>query len=137
MHRRQLLAHIAVAGAAGTAGCAGIPGFRDNFDVGMSANAFQPESYTIEIGDTVRWYNNGSRGHTVTAYESGIPDGTFFASGGYSTEAEARDAWERTEGGNIVTGEAYEHTFDRVGQYLYFCIPHEPRSMVGDIVVEE
>ncbi|KPN30822.1 hypothetical protein SY89_01562 [Halolamina pelagica] len=55
---------------------------------------FDPAELTIEVGDTVVWENVGSVGHSVTAYEDGIPEeAEFFASGGFDAEQPARDAY--------------------------------------------
>lgn len=138
MNRRRLLGQLSTLCGVGIAGCTGIPGLADDFDVGMTPNAFEPHDITVEVGDTVVWLNNGSRAHTVTAYELSLPaSAAFFASGGYETEDIAREAWNQREGGNIVTGQRYTHTFDTPGQYPYFCVPHESHGMVGTVVVEE
>ena len=108
-----------------------------DFDIGMSQNEFLPVDFETSVGETVVWGNNGSRGHTVTAYES-IPDGAeYFASGGFDDIATARQAWHARGGGNIPPGETYEHTFEIPGRYNYVCIPHEPVGMVGVILVTE
>ncbi|WP_331236509.1 cupredoxin domain-containing protein [Natronorarus salvus] len=129
-------AFIAAAGAVATAGCTALGS--DDYDVGMSAHEFLPEELAIAVGETVVWENTGSRGHTVTAYDGGIPEGAaFFATGGYGSEAEARDAWEEGGGGLISTGERFEHTFEVPGRHAYVCIPHEVGGMIGAILVEE
>ena len=67
-----------------------------------------------------------------------IPEGAeFFASGGFETEAAAREAWQDRLGGGIEAGERYTHTFEVAGEYEYLCIPHETGGMVGTVVVEE
>lgn len=138
MKRRRLIEGLAAIGTVGLAGCAGLPGFADDFDVGMSPNAYHPTSIEVSVGDTVVWYNDGSRGHTVTAYEDAIPEGgAYFASGGFSTEAEAREEWQVREGGNIVTGEYFRHTFEVAGHFPYFCVPHEGGGMIADVWVTE
>jgi plastocyanin len=94
---------------------------------------FVPERLVIEPGDRVRWVNVGSIGHSVTAYEDGIPDGTeYWASGGFGNESAARANYPT---GDIAGGETYTHTFpaDVEGTYAYFCIPHEGVGMVGEI----
>ncbi|NHX35713.1 MULTISPECIES: plastocyanin/azurin family copper-binding protein [Halolamina] len=98
---------------------------------------FDPAELTIEAGDTVVWENVGSVGHSVTAYEDNIPEeADFFASGGFDAEQPARDAYP--EQGDIPGGESYQHTFETLGTYEYFCIPHESVGMIGTIeVVEE
>jgi len=121
------------------AGCAGgDASAADDYDVGMTAVAFDPTELTVAVGDTVVWANTSSRGHTVTAYDSGIPDGAdFFASGGYDSTAAARDAFGSELGGLIESGDTWSHTFEVPGEYEYLCIPHEASGMVGTVVVEE
>ena len=148
MDRRALLSALGTGAAVSLAGCLGggltDSGFgfgglsEDDFDIGMSANAFLPAEYEIEAGEAVVWGNNGSRGHTVTAYEEAIPEeAAYFASGGYDDETAARGDWHSSGGGNIPPGGTYEHTFSVPGRYDYVCIPHEPGGMVGAIIVTE
>ena len=94
---------------------------------------FAPADIQVPAGTTVTWENTGSIGHTVTAYEDEVPDGGFFASGGYDSEQAARDGYPGD--GNVGEGGTYEHTFDTKGTYEYFCIPHEMNGMVGTIEV--
>ncbi len=139
MDRRRFLRRAGGLGAVGFAGCTGLLVTDDDeFDVGMSANAFQPRELAIDIGETVVWLNNGSRAHTVTAYINHIPDdAAYFATGGYEDEATAWDAWHSYEGGNLYSGERFEHTFEVAGVHEYYCIPHEQGGMRGSIVVED
>lgn len=143
MNRRELLA--ASSGIVALSGCLETVGMRSGpdddataFDIGMSPNAFEPEEFSIDVGETVVWKNNASRAHTVTAYEGGIPeDAPFFATGDFDDELTAREEWEQTGAGNIYTGDRYEVEFYHPGEYRYFCVPHEPRGMIGRIIVEE
>lgn len=143
MNRRAFLGALGAGVGAGTAGCLASGGglSEEEYDIGMSSNAFLPTEYETTVGGTVVWGNTGSRAHTVTAYESAIPDGAaYFASGEFDDEQTARDAYLREkgiEGGKLFGGETYSHTFEVAGTYHYFCIPHEPQGMVGRIVVTE
>lgn len=141
MDRRAYLRTVGAALAVGTAGCSdvlGEGGLSDDYDIGMSANAFLPDEYEISVGETVVWGNNGSRGHTVTAYESSLPEGAaFFASGDSESTGTAREAWHNTGEGDLAPGETFSHTFEVSGEYQYFCIPHERGGMTGVIVVTE
>lgn len=138
MDRRAFLVAVGTAATVSASGCLDGGLSEDDFDIGMSANAFLPDEYEVSVGDTVVWGNNGSRGHTVTAYERTIPDeAEYFASGGYDGLDAAREDWQATGGGNIAPGETYEHTFEVPGRHNYFCIPHEPGGMVGAVVVTE
>jgi len=141
MKRRAYLAAVGSATAAGLSGCT-VLGFGSDgggdYDIGMSANAFRPDTYEVSVGDTVVWQNTSSRGHSVTAYEDAIPeDAAYFASGGYESQSEAEDAWTDSTGGNIQRGETFEYTFEVAGEYGYYCIPHESMGMDGTIVVTE
>jgi plastocyanin len=141
MDRRSFLAAAASGVAAGIAGCTGVFGpslSESEYDVGMRAAAFVPAAVSVTVGDTLVWGNNNDRPHTVTAYEDGIPEAaTFFASGGFDSEAAARDGYETDISGTVDPGETYEHTFEVPGSYSYFCIPHETGGMVGTVEVRK
>ncbi|HET7814537.1 MAG TPA: cupredoxin family copper-binding protein [Candidatus Baltobacteraceae bacterium] len=70
--------------------------------------AFAPATLTVRAGTTVRFVNNDSEAHTVTAKNG-------FNSGG------------------LDTGDSWSHRFDRPGTYRYFCALHP--YMKGTIVV--
>lgn len=133
--RRRVLAGVASVAAAGLAGCSSSA--QGDYDVGMTAVAFDPPRVTVSVGDEVVWRNTSSRGHTVTAYDDRIPEeAEFFASGGYENEAAAREAYNQNVGGLIDSGQNYSHTFEVPGEYRYLCVPHESQGMVGTVVVE-
>jgi plastocyanin len=138
MRRREVLATI---GATLLGGCsaAGSSNSEDGeFDVGMTAVAFDPAGVTVSVGETVVWRNTSTRAHSVTAYGDALPDGAaYFASGGFESESAARDGWANGLQGNIDSGEDYTHRFGVPGTYEYFCIPHERSGMVGRVVVKE
>lgn len=139
MERRRFLATLGGGAVAALSGCSAVGSTASggDYDIGMTAVAFRPTEITVSVGDTVVWKNTSSRNHSVTAYESGIPDDAdYFASGGYESEAAARDAWQNLNG-VITNGDTYEHTFEVPGTFNYFCIPHERGGMVGQVVVEE
>jgi plastocyanin len=138
MDRRTYLRTAGLIGATTVAGCLDSRAAGDgDFDVGMSTVAFKPERVTVAVGETVVWRNTSKQGHTVTAYEAGVPDGgEYFASGGYADESAARDAWVSGFGGRLNQGDTFDHRFDVAGEYPYFCIPHETEEMVGTVVVE-
>ncbi len=144
MHRRAYLAALGSGGLVGLAGCtalgdvgSGLFGEKEEYDVGMTRNAFVPETYEATVGETVVWKNTSSALHTVTAYDDGIPDDAeYFASGGYDSETEAREAWSEGRGG-FDTRETFEHTFEVPGRYGYVCLPHERTGMAGMVVVTE
>lgn len=143
MDRRTFLTAGAGIASVGLAGCNALQGGsasadEEEYDVGMGAAFFRPGELEITAGESVVWRNTGNRRHTVTAYEGQIPDeADYFASGGFDTEEAARDGWQDGFGGSIDAGKEYELTFEIPGTYHYFCIPHEPSGMVGQIVVTE
>ena len=75
------------------------------------SNSFSPNPVEVNVGDTVTWVNDDSARHTVTS-----EDGTF-------------------DSGMMGKGQSFSYTFDRAGQYPYFCEPHP--NMVGTVVVTE
>jgi len=106
--------------------------------VGMGAKEFRPVELRVPPGTTVTWLNTNKQGHSVTAYEDGLPDGAdYFASGGFDSEQTAREEWGASTGGTLFQGQTYEHTFEIEGTYPYFCIPHEVGGMVGAVIVSE
>lgn len=132
--RRAYLTAVSTLGAVGLAGCVSILGSErdiaryagEEYDIGMTRNAFVPDEYEISIGETVVWKNTSGAMHTITAYERALPEGgEFFASGGYATQKEAEEAWDQSLGGGIDRSETFEHTFKAPGSYSYYCIAHE------------
>ena len=139
MRRRTFLATTAGATVA-LAGCGMVVGSGDaDADVGMVKNAYVPETFEATVGEPVVWVNEGSRGHTVTAYGDGLPDGAeYWASGGFESEATAREGfWEHGGEGTVRSGETWSYAFEIPGTYTYFCVPHEKAGMVGRVVVSE
>ncbi|WP_436928719.1 plastocyanin/azurin family copper-binding protein [Halosimplex halobium] len=137
--RRSLLRTTGLAAAGVVAGCTG----DDSGDAGSptdtpgdivagpgGAYAFEPESYTASVGETVTWYF-ASPTHNVgcrpgDAPQIALPDG-----------AEPFASYEDSAGQTVPQGETYEHTFETAGEYTYVCIPHSRQGMVGTVVVEE
>ena len=77
-------------------------------------NSYNPNLIEIKVGDTVTWINNDSSPHTVTTSSSSSNDSNF-------------------DSGVLRNGEAFSFTFDKEGQYSYFCTLHP--SMVGTVAV--
>ncbi len=65
--------------------------------------AYEPMSVTINVGDRVRWRNNGQQTHTVT---SGVPE-----------DLEAGRDFSSVPLGRGLT---FEHTFNTAGTFTYF-----------------
>jgi plastocyanin len=74
------------------------------------SNSFSPNPVEVKVGETVTWINDDGR-HTVTS-----KDGVF-------------------DSGMMGKGQSFSFTFDKAGEYPYFCEPHP--SMVGTVVVTE
>lgn len=139
MDRRAFLTTgLGTVAATALAGCTAGGSGGGDYDVGMSTVDFRPASLTVAVGDTVVWRNTSKQGHTVTAYEDGIPgDADYFATGGFDSQSAAENGWTSGTKGRLGSGEEFEHTFEVPGDYGYFCIPHEPEGMVGSITVTE
>jgi plastocyanin len=76
------------------------------------SNSFSPNPIEVKVGETVTWINDDDSGrHTVTS-----KDGVF-------------------KSGMMGRGQSFSYTFDKAGEYPYFCEPHP--SMVGTVVVTE
>jgi plastocyanin len=79
--------------------------------------AFQPESITIQPGDTVTWENNQDDMHNIMA--ENLPKGaTYFES----------PMFEKM-------GDRWSYTFKTPGTYVYHCHPHAENNMRGTIIV--
>lgn len=69
---------------------------------------FSPSKVTINIGDTIKWVNNGAATHTTTS-DTGL--------------------WNQT----LASGATFSRTFYTAGSYKYHCTLHP--SMKGEIEV--
>lgn len=75
------------------------------------SSSFSQNPVEVRVGETVTWVNDDSGRHTVTS-----KDGIF--------ESEL-----------MGKGQSFSYTFDKAGEYPYFCSPHP--GMVGAVVVIE
>lgn len=82
-------------------------------DVTVQNFSFNPQSLSITVGDIVKW-TNISGTHNVRAN-----DDSFFSG------PAAPAPWEFT------------HTFNAVGDFPYYCEPHQGMGMTGTIIVQE
>jgi plastocyanin len=106
----------------------------DSSGISMKDQIFTPESFQVKAGNAVTFTNDSGQAHTVTAVQDGLPEGAeYFASGGFSSESEARDD---VGAGLIDPGESFEVTLTEPGTYRFVCLPHENLGMRGTIVVE-
>src|SRR5262249_43042658 len=91
---------------------------------------FQPATTTIKVGQTVRWVWASSIhnvvGGTVAANGVGTADALFGSPNDTNCGAAPL--------GN--PNDVYEHTFNQVGTFPYFCSPHASSQMRGTIIVE-
>jgi plastocyanin len=83
--------------------------------VRMEDNFFDPANITVEPGTTVTWVQSGNNPHTTTSYD-GLWDSGMI------------------EGGS---GGTFSFTFEELGTYDYFCIPHESLGMIGSVTVTD
>ena len=75
-------------------------------------NSYKPIPIEIKVGDTVTWINNDSSLHTATSKSSNASN--------FDSKVLRR-------------GETFSFTFDKEGQYPYFCTLHP--NMVGSVAV--
>lgn len=113
----------AVGGTTGTVAAQEDDGGPVEIAVGPGGDfVFEPEVAYVQPGQTVRWVWE-SDFHNIVPGE--IPDGA---------------SWEGTPGGASTTydtGYTYEHSFDTLGTYNYWCQPHKPQGMIADVIVNE
>ncbi len=81
---------------------------------------YVPQEETVSVGTKVVWTNNDTVGHTVTSGKDATDSsfGKLFDSGFPL----------------LKTGATFEHTFDKAGEYAYFCQVHP--WMRGEIIVK-
>ncbi len=84
-------------------------------DVSIVDFAFSPAAITINVGDTVRWTNNGAAPHTTTSGTTPTPDGKWASPA-------------------LSSGQTFSFTFTQAGVFPYFCAIHT--FMTGTITVQ-
>jgi plastocyanin len=75
---------------------------------------FKPKVIEVHAGAAVTWTNQDNIEHTVTSGMPETPDGAFFSE-------------------PFGKGKSFTATFDKPGEYAYFCSKH--RSMHGTVKV--
>jgi len=75
-------------------------------------NNYQPTETSIRLGSTIGWTNEDSVVHSVTSKQEGLFDSTL-----------------------ITPGQEWQHQFNEVGQYEYYCIVHP--WMEGKVIVSQ
>lgn len=91
-------------------------------DVHLSGNAFVNQTVMAHVGDKVRWTNDDTAGHTVTA-----DDGSFDSHANCVAPVGVSPVC-------MAQGETYEHVFDKEGTVQYHCKVHS--GMTGTVVVQ-
>ncbi len=89
---------------------------RGSNEVWMEDTSFNPQNLEVGSGTTVTWTNKSSHTHTVTSGNDGEGDDLF-------------------NSGNLSEGQSFSYTFNRTGNYSYFCENHS--GMTGVITVVE
>jgi len=85
--------------------------------------AFNPQTITVKSGETVTWTNNIGFPHNVVFDEDGIPAGA-------SADKLSHEDYLNSP------GETVSSTFDKPGEYSYYCEPHQGAGMAGKIIVQ-
>jgi plastocyanin/DNA/RNA endonuclease YhcR with UshA esterase domain len=86
--------------------------------VEVSSNIFTPRDITIDVGQTVRWVNNGGN-HNINGTQTTYPNNPESFGNGAPSGA----AW------------TYDFTFNTAGFYNYQCDPHASLGMEGTVTV--
>lgn len=81
--------------------------------VEMRDNTFQPQTITVNVGDTITWTNVGQRPHDATA-----------DNGAFSSPR------------RMSNGQSFSWTATAPGTYTYVCTIHINQGMRGTIVVQ-
>jgi len=100
----------------------------DTVFVSVAGLTFTPGQVTIAVGDTVTWTANPGVYHTVTEGSNGSQNGT---------EAFHSDLYSGVPTFSVTFDEAFLAANPRPDDtYNYFCVPHFPAGMVGQIIVD-
>lgn len=101
-------------------------------EVSIEKMRFVPAHIDVCPGQTVRWTNNEPASaprpmkHTITTDPAVAKDKK------HASSPEGADVFDS---GLIAPGETFEHTFTVVGDYKYFCRPHEMMGHLGTLTV--
>ncbi|MFQ6047505.1 MAG: plastocyanin/azurin family copper-binding protein [Gemmatimonadales bacterium] len=98
---------------------------------------YRPDTLRIRRGDAVRWIMVSGPPHNVSFYAERVPRG----GERFLRTAMPRERKISPLGGRVMSeiGDSFEISFAGapLGEYDYFCVPHEVVGMKGAIVVEE
>lgn len=86
-------------------------------------SAYEPKIAKVKAGTEIVWQQTGTAPHSVTA-----DDGRF-------------NSHPQCPPGCMSTGDEFKATFDKPGEYTYYCVIHAakgsfPANMTGKIIVE-
>lgn len=81
------------------------------YNVLIQGFAFNPDTITIKVGDSVKWMNTETAKHTVTS-----------------------DLGGELNSQELSKGQTYSHTFTKAGEYTYHCTFHT--SMTAKVIVQ-
>jgi plastocyanin len=92
---------------------------------------FMPPTITVPVGTTVTWSNGETIGHTVTSGAWGDVNESTGLRGSQSADGRFDHALAPMG----QEGDSFSFTFDKPGEYPYFCQPH--LTMNAAVIVEE
>lgn len=99
--------------------------YEGSVEISIDTLAYSPEKLRVKAGTTVTWVNNDLLPHTVTAGRPQDPPASrLFDSSNGSLAVEDM----------IQPGESWSYTFDKPGEYAYFCLPHPFMTGVIEVV---
>ena len=82
------------------------------FEVEIVGFKFVPEVLDVSVGDSVVWTNMDLARHTATSEDWSL---------------------QGIDSGLLSKGESYSYTFEEMGEYDYYCVPHP--YMKGKVIV--
>jgi plastocyanin len=83
------------------------PGDSNFVNVSITDNAFSPANASVRVNRAVRWTNNGTQAHTVTATDASFSSG------------------------NILPGGTFQRSFVAQGTFSYTCTLHGESGTVS------
>lgn len=99
----------------------------DDMDMGGDDNTvittglkFMPKDITVKVGTTVTWKNGETIGHTITSGTWGDVNESTGLRGSQSPDG----MFDHDLAAKGKEGDEFSFTFDKVGEYQYYCQPH-------------